>query len=527
MTQILNKINLKSLLINKKIFFLIVIINSILFTLYYGYRGIFPIDSFLIFDAGYKVLNNVHPFKDYWSITGPLLDYIQSILFGLFKVNWFSYVLHAALVNCLLSLISFYFFINIGLNKIYALLYALSISILAYPATGTPFMDHHAVIFATISLSYLILALIKNKKIFWFLSSLFLVFSFFSKQIPASYLVLLMTIVILLYFLFVKKEKNFNFLFFVLGGITGVTIFIIIFIVNKVPIQNFLIQYIYYPITIGEDRFSNTVFNFNNIFFQFKFIYFSLLPILIASFYLLKKKYKNLYNKIDFLILILVFCSFGIFLYTQIITKNQILIFFLIPFYLGISHYYVLKYFNKKFLINFIILILIFTTSKYHLRFNEGKKFMDLANADFSKAINAKTLDKKLSGVQWVTPHYIDNPSLELKLLKELKKIIIEDVKNKIVISDYQILPAITGNLNYAPNKWFDVLSVPSKNNKYFIEYKLFFISKLKEQKIENIYAVGEEKLNYFLFLFDKKNCVVIKKINEISVKLNIRNCLL
>ena len=152
---------------------------------------------------------------------------------------------------------------------------------------------------------------------------------------------------------------------------------------------------------------------------------------------------------------------------------------------------------------------------------------MDLANADFSKAINAKTLDKKLSGVQWVTPHYIDNPSLELKLLKELKKIIIEDVKNKIVISDYQILPAITGNLNYAPNKWFDVLSVPSKNNKYFIEYKLFFISKLKEQKIENIYAVGEEKLNYFLFLFDKKNCVVIKKINEISVKLNIRNCLL
>ena len=515
MTQILNKT-----------YFLIVLINSILFTFYYGYKGIFPIDSFLIFDAGYKVLNNIHPFKDYWSITGPLLDYVQSVLFLLFKVNWFSYVLHAALVNCLLSLVSFFFFIKIKLSKIYALLYSLSISILAYPSSGTPFMDHHAVIFATISLSYLILAFIKNKKIFWFLSSLFLVLSFFSKQIPGAYLAFLTIITIIFYFLLVKKEKNYNFLFFVLGGMVGITLFFIIFVINKIPIQNFLIQYIYYPITIGENRSSDIIFNFKVLFLQFKFIYFSILPILISSFFLLKKKKKNLENKIDFLVLILVLGSFGIFLYTQILTKNQILIFFLIPFYLGISHYYILKYFKKNFfLINSIMLILILTTGKYHLRFNEGKKFMDLANVDLTKAVNAETLDKKLSGLQWITPHYIDNPNFELKLLTDLKKIIIADVENKITISDYQILPAITGNLNYAPNKWFDTLSVPSEKNKYFSTYKLFFISKLKEQKIKNIYAVGEDKLNYFLFLFDKKNCVKYKRINEISVKLNISNC--
>jgi len=526
LTQILNKTNFKLLLKDKKTYFLIVLINSILFTFYYGYKGIFPIDSFLIFDGGYKVLNNIHPFKDYWSITGPLLDYMQSVLFLLFKVNWFSYVLHAALVNCLLSLVSFYFFIKIKLSKIYALLYSLSISILAYPSIGTPFMDHHAVIFATISLSYLILAFMKNKKIFWFLSSLFLVLSFFSKQIPGAYLAFLTIITIIFYFLLINKEKNYNFLFFILGGMAGIMLFFIIFVINKIPVQNFLIQYIYYPITIGENRSTDTIFNFKVLFLQFKFIYFSILPILIASFFLLKKKKKNLENKIDFLVLILVFGSFGIFLYTQILTKNQILIFFLIPFYLGISHYYILKYFKKIFLINSIILILILATGKYHLRFNEGKKFMDLANADLTKAVNAEILDKKLSGLQWITPHYIDNPSLELKQLTELKKIIIADVENKITISDYQILPAITGNPNYAPNKWFDTLSVPSEKNKYFISYKLFFISKLKEQKIKNIYAVGEDKLNYFLFLFDKKNCVKYKRINEIAVKLNISNCL-
>jgi hypothetical protein len=228
----------------------------------------------------------------------------------------------------LLSLVSFYFFTNIGLSKIYALLYALSISILAYPTTGTPFMDHHATIFATISVSYLILAFITNKKIFWFLSTLFLVFSFFSKQIPGVYFSFLIIIVITVYIFFIKKKKDNNFLYFALGGIAGVTFFFTIFVINKIPIQNFLTQYIYYPITIGENRTTNTTFNFKNIFFQFKFIYLSLFPVLIASFFLLKKKHKNLENKIDFLVLILVLSSFVIFLYTQILTKNQILIFF-------------------------------------------------------------------------------------------------------------------------------------------------------------------------------------------------------
>ena len=48
--------------------------------------GVYPIDSFIIFDSGYKVLNNVHPFKDYWSLTGPLLDYMQSVFFLFFDI---------------------------------------------------------------------------------------------------------------------------------------------------------------------------------------------------------------------------------------------------------------------------------------------------------------------------------------------------------------------------------------------------------------------------------------------------------
>ena len=43
-----------------------------------------------------------------------------------------------------------------------------------------------------------------------------------------------------------------------------------------------------------------------------------------------------------------------------------------------------------------------------------------------------------------------------------------KDQSNKILISDYQVLPALLNNKNYAPNKWFDPISIPDKKNKYF-----------------------------------------------------------
>jgi len=176
----------------KLIYFLLLILSSFFFTFYYGFIGIFPLDSFLIYDAGFKILNGNHPFKDYWSITGPLLDYIQSFLFFIFGVNWLTYILHAAILNSFISIVCFYFLIKIGLDKNFSFLYSMSVSILAYTSIGSPFVDHHAVIFCLASVCFFSLAILYNKEIFWLFSSLFLIFSFFSKQIPSSYTVFLM-----------------------------------------------------------------------------------------------------------------------------------------------------------------------------------------------------------------------------------------------------------------------------------------------------------------------------------------------
>ena len=510
---------------NNKIYLFLVFAFTLFFTLHYGYRGVLPIDSFLIFDAGYKILNGVHPFKDYWSITGPLLDYLQYTIFYLLDVSWFSYILHAALVNCLLSILSFYFFVKFGLSKFFSLVYATGISILAYPSIGSPFVDHHAVIFSLISVYFLILAFKEDKKKFWFFSSFSLALSFFSKQIPSAYLGILLLSAIILYLLYFKKKQSYNFLFFLLGGSTIVIIFLSIFITNEIPIKNFLVQYIYYPMSIGNDRILNLKYDFNNTVLQFKIIYISIIPLLVLNFFLLIKNNKKEEDVKNIFILTLAFVSALLFIYVQLLTRNQILIFFLIPFYLGLTHLYVNKYYNKKLLIFLIIALFFFSTTKYHLRFNQYKKFMDLEKAKFNKSIDFKVFDEKLSKLMWLTNEYIENPSIEIEILNEVKDKLIEDKENKIIITDYQFFPAIIKNKFFAPNKWFDDLSVPKKNNKYFQIYKTFFISKLKANEIKNIYIIGSDKPKYILVLFDDKKCISQTKINDVFLKLSIDNC--
>ena len=514
-----------SKIIDKKFcFYIIIISNSLLFTIYFGYRGVFPIDSFLIFNSGYNILNNYHPFKDYWSITGPLLDYLQYIFFFSFDVNWFSYVFHAATINAIFASFIFYFFNKLKLSQNFSFIYAIAVSILAYPSTGTPFMDHHAVIFSLVAVCCFIIGVNKNRNKYWFFCALFIVFSFFSKQIPSAYLVFLISCSIL-FLKILFKEKNLNdVLFFILGGLFGLSIFLLIFLFNKIPIHSFLLQYIYYPMALGDLRANSLNLDFKNLIAQFKFIYLALFPLIFVFYSILKKNYRNKNLEKDLFILIFVSLSCVVFIYSQLLTRNQVLIFFLVPFYLGISNHYVIKYLKTKHMIYFIAIILCISVVKYHLRFNQDKKFMELSNVNFNLSVDAKILDDKLSNLNWITPRFSKNPSEEIKYLQEVKSILLKDNKSKILITDYQFFPAIIENNNFSPNKWYDDLSVPTKKNKFFSQYKDFYLSKIKSQKIKNIYIIGEDKKIFIEDIFET-DCIYSQQLNEILIKLNIEKC--
>ena len=50
------------------------------------------------------------------------------------------------------------------------------------------------------------------------------------------------------------------------------------------------------------------------------------------------------------------------------------------------------------------ILLLVFVTIKYHIRFNENRKFHELAYTNLDEAKNASDIDSSLSNLKWKNP---------------------------------------------------------------------------------------------------------------------------
>ena len=149
---------------------------------------------------------------------------------------------------------------------------------------------------------------------------------------------------------------------------------------------------------------------------------------------------------------------------------------------------------------------------------------MELTDANFNNSLDAKIIDDKLEGLQWITNEYIENPKYELTQLIKSKSFIENSKFNYILITDYQFFPIILNSKTISPVKWYDAMSVPSKKNLYYNEFKSFFIKKLKNQKINYVFLLGKGKwpLEY---IFKEQNCVSFLKINEILYLSNISKC--
>ena len=81
---------LNNLFNKENLFIVLLFIFSVLINQYYGNRGIFPADSFSHFDTGFRVLLGEYPFRDYWVVSGPLIDYLQALFFYLFVKSIFT-----------------------------------------------------------------------------------------------------------------------------------------------------------------------------------------------------------------------------------------------------------------------------------------------------------------------------------------------------------------------------------------------------------------------------------------------------
>ena len=513
-------------LFNKEnLFVIFLFLFSLLFNQYYGNQGIFPPDSFAHFDTGFRVLNGEYPFKDYWLVSGPMGDYLQALFFYLFGVNWQSYILQASFINAILTLTTFIVLRNFELNIYYSFIYSLLFSVLAYPSSGTPFVDHHSALFSLLGIYFLILALKVEKKLYWILLPIFFGFAFFSKLVPSSY-VIISAILILIYFSVLKKKYYWiKYSFF-----CSILFILILLIAGKfqgINLSSFLEQYIFFPTTIGGQRVDELNFTLRGVIGHYKFIYIAFIPLFYVN---IKKIFsdKNYFKENDFFYFLCLFLFTFSLIFHQLLTKNQTFIFFLIPILTAFSHIslrgYKLNLINPTYIV--MVIFCLFVTSKYHIRFNEERKFHELNYVNFELSSSGNKIDEKLSGLNWITPYFKDDPNEEINLINEVVFYLNKDPRNKMVMTHYLFFSAILDQKIFSPSRWIlqDGTTHPLKGNKYFDSYKNFFVNIIKTNNIEVIYLIDPvTKSNVYDYL--SKNCYYEKQMTKILYRYELRTC--
>jgi hypothetical protein len=296
--------------------------------------------------------------------------------------------------------------------------------------------------------------------------------------------------------------------------------------------------------TVGQGRIINeesafegakliNKFTLRGAFGHFKFIHIFLLAnlaLIIMHIKKLQKKFR--FNEIILLNIFVLLCSIG-FIFHQLITANQTFIFSLIPilcglFIIQLNDAKLEKY--KNIIKAASLIIIIFVTFKYHLEYNEKRKFVDLQGVNFSKALNASTIDKRFNNLLWITPNYSQSPKNEIDLIKKTIETIKNDPKKKMLITHYQFFALLIDDNLSIPNRWyFPNNTFPSTyQNKYYKRYIEKFDQILNKKNIDIIYVVetypGELQFLNFKELL-KNRCFIKKQNSQILYSIKLVNC--
>ena len=512
----------------KNFLILILLLYSFLINQYFGYIGVFPTDSFAFFDRAYGILLGEYPFQDYWTVSGITIDFLQSIIFFLFGVSWTSYLLHSSLLNLIFVYFNFKFFEKLNLNFLSNYFLCLCIATLSYSFSGSPFVDHHAVFLSIIGLYLIIWFTQTGQKNYLFLGVFCFVLAFFSKQVPTTYIILVTFMYLFLFFYQKSFEGLYNFLiltFIYLIVILSLISFVLFFLL-KINFSDFWIQYISHPISIGENRFNNINFSLDNLFLSYKFFhFFNLILLYFCIKNNLNKKYNNL-NLINFTILAL-----SIFLlFHQIVTKNQIFIYFILFIVSGLI---LVNNQNSKgsfkySLLIFFIFLNVGLTIKYHYRYNIDRKFLDFNNFNQQNLLKGSAIDNHLKGLKWITPD-ISSMAANTDRVNQIKLTRDYLLKNNnvMLISNYSFFSVINQKKTHSPVRYvvFDNTSFPLGNSKFSNNFKEFLIKNIKRKNVESILAFGSND-NKFVEEYLTDDCYLIYRLNDniINYKLNF-NC--
>ena len=354
---------------------------------------------------------------------------------------------------------------------------------------------------------------------------IFFGFAFLSKQVPSSYVIISVILILIIFSLAQKKYYWVKYSF--LSSILFILSLLIFGKIQGISLSSFLEQYFFYPQTIAAQRIDNFNFTFRGVVDHFKFIYIALIPLFFVNF---KKIFfeNNYYKNKDFYyFLILILFTFSLILH-QLLTRNQTFIFFLIPILFAFSHINLnLSKSNLRNLAPLIlILICLFAAIKYHIRFNENRKFHELNYVNFKSFSYGKKIDKKFLGLKWITPEYKNRSDEEIALINGIKSHLSSDKRTKMLWTNYSFFSSILNEKLFSPSRWhiFDGTDYPQKGNKYFINYRNLLINLIKNNNIAVIYTIYPVESS-LIYTYLDKNCFTEIKISNMLNSYELKNC--
>ena len=222
--------------------------------LHYGRIGYLPLDQSIVFDGAWRMFRSGQlPYRDYFTPSSLLPIVMQLVFFRVLGVSWFSYCLHAALMNGAFAALSFWLLRRWGCGRLPALAFAAFSAVVMYPPVGVPYGDQHSLFFVSVTVALTTAAIqtrnVALAKAFWASVPLAALAAILSKQNPG---LLTLPLLVLGPLLAPPKERVRGLLWCSLGALFGLALLALL--AFSLSIKGELAWYFFWELPRGTAR---------------------------------------------------------------------------------------------------------------------------------------------------------------------------------------------------------------------------------------------------------------------------------
>lgn len=218
-----------------------------------GERGFFAFDQSIIFDGSYRIVSGQIPFKDFLIPFGPMVFWLQGLLFRIGGVSYASYIFGAAVINVLATAACYAILRLLFPDKKFpAFLGGMLTAIWFYPPFGTPWPEQTAFFFSLITILTVLASFeldqrsTQGSRILYIFAGLAAFCAFISKQNAGVFVVPLVALLMLARYQNTIKQRTLDFTIFSLGWAIGQIAFAI-WLISRANLDLFIKHFLQIP----------------------------------------------------------------------------------------------------------------------------------------------------------------------------------------------------------------------------------------------------------------------------------------